>query len=58
MTNLVWARPETPVLELFQPTFLNGCYEQIAFQGELDYTPVILEDREPLSRISDWANQF
>jgi hypothetical protein len=58
MTNLLWVNPGTPVMEIFSPEYLNGCYEQIAFQGGLDYTPVILEDREPLSRISDWANQF
>ena len=31
MTNLPWANPETPVLEFFQPGYLNACYEQIAF---------------------------
>ncbi len=37
MTNLLWASPDTPVLELFSPGFMNACYEQIAFQGGLDY---------------------
>lgn len=44
MTNLLWAHPHTPALELFSPTFLNGCYEQIAFHGKLSYTALILDD--------------
>jgi hypothetical protein len=37
MTNLLWAIPGTPVLEIFQPGFLNGCYEQIAYHGGLHH---------------------
>lgn len=54
MTNLLWARPGTPVLELFQPGYLNACYEQIAFHGELDYAHHVLEAESPLRRIEDW----
>ena len=54
MTNLLWARPGTPVLELFQPTFLNACYEQIAFHGQLDYTHLVLDGDGPLRAIEEW----
>ncbi len=54
MTNLLWARPGTPVLEIFQPAYLNACYEQIAFQGRLDYTHHVLEGENPLSGIKRW----
>jgi hypothetical protein len=37
MTNILWAQTNTPVLEIFQPEYLNACYEQIALQGELAY---------------------
>ncbi|MEK7950828.1 glycosyltransferase family 61 protein [Luteolibacter soli] len=37
MTNILWASPTTPVLEVFEPSYLNACYEQIAFQGGLRY---------------------
>jgi len=37
LTNLLWARPETYVLELIPQNFLNGCYESIAASIGLDY---------------------
>jgi len=54
MTNILWARPGTPVLELFQPAYLNACYEQIAFQGGLEYTALVLEGTNPLAGIENW----
>jgi capsular polysaccharide biosynthesis protein len=54
MTNLLWARPGTPVLEIFQPAYLNACYEQLAFQGGLDYKHLVLEGENPLSGINRW----
>ena len=38
MTNLLWARPGTKVLELFGKEYPHACYEQIAFQGRLQYS--------------------
>lgn len=58
MTNILWAHPQTPVLELFQPAYLNACYEQIAFQGELDYSAIVLEGSEPLRRIKEWVRRY
>jgi capsular polysaccharide biosynthesis protein len=54
MSNILWARPGTPVLEIFQPAYLNACYEQIAYQGKLDYTAYVLEGASPLRKIEDW----
>lgn len=54
MTNILWCRPGTPVLEIFQPQYLNACYEQIAFQGQLDYTAHVLEGESPLREIEAW----
>lgn len=53
MTNLLWARPRTHVLELFQPGYLNACYEQIAFHGRLAYSAHVLEGGDPLCRIEE-----
>jgi len=41
MTNLLWARSGTPVLEIFQPGYLNACYEQIATERLLRYSYTI-----------------
>lgn len=56
MTNLLWAQPGTPVLEIFQCDYLNGCYEQIAFQGGLDYTAIVLEEQPQMTNILNWLN--
>lgn len=54
MTNVLWAPAGTSVLELFQPAYLNACYEQIAFQGRLDYSAIVLEGDRPIRRIEEW----
>lgn len=56
MTNLLWAHPGTPVLELFESSYLNACFEQIAFQGRLKYTYEIMDgiDRS-LAFIDAWV---
>ncbi len=54
MTNLLWSRPGTPVLELFQSSYLNACYEQIAFQGRLDYEYAILDDPDSADTVARW----
>lgn len=54
MTNLLWARPGTPVLELFQSGYLNACYEQIAFQGKLGYHAVVLDEAGSHQIICQW----
>ena len=56
MTNIIWGSPCTSVLELFQPGYLNACYEQIAYQGDMNYSAVILEGEWPLTGIAEWLN--
>jgi hypothetical protein len=54
MTNLLWAHPGTPVLEIFDPTYLNACYEQIALSGNLKYSYYIGHLHQDLSDILKW----
>jgi len=58
MTNLLWAIPETPVIEIFQPGYLNGCYEQIAFHGALNYVHAINHGQEVFDIINDWCKDL
>ncbi|WP_338684445.1 glycosyltransferase family 61 protein [Haloferula helveola] len=58
MSNLIWARPGTPVLELFQSSYLNGCYEQIAFHGELDYAFSILDRPSAMTDLGEWFERL
>jgi hypothetical protein len=57
MTNLLWAPPDTRVLELFQPGYRNACYEQIAFQGKLNYTHLVTENEDSLKRMGQWLDE-
>lgn len=57
MTNLLWARSGTPVLEIFQPGYLNACYEQIAYQGGLSYQYEILHTTSSLQDLKRWCDQ-
>ena len=54
MTNLLWAAPGTRVIELFQPDFLNACYEQIAFQGRLEYSWRIMNETFHEAALENW----
>lgn len=57
MTNLLWARPGTPVLEIFQPNFLNACYEQIAYQVGHSYQYHIINDEYLPQALTQWCGQ-
>lgn len=57
MTNLLWARSGTPVLEIFQPGYLNACYEQIAYQGGLSYQYDILNATSSPQDLIRWCDQ-
>lgn len=54
MTNILWAPSGTPVLEIYESRYLNACYEQIAYQGSLDYHPVIIGKEGANELIEDW----
>lgn len=56
LTNLLWARSGTPVLELFGPGYLNGCYEQISWQSQLKYSPVMLGQSDARKSIRQWLD--
>jgi hypothetical protein len=58
MTNLLWSTSGMPVLELFLPSYLNACYEQIAFQGNLDYRHQTLGASGALDSISGWCDSL
>jgi hypothetical protein len=55
MTNLLWVPALTPVIEIFETGYLNGCYEQIAFQGNLNYTHVINTGSATLRLLDEWC---
>lgn len=57
MTNLLWAKTGTAVLELFQPAYINACYEQIALQGELQYAHLILKEGTPHESLLTWLRK-
>jgi len=56
MTNLLWARPNTPVLEIFSPNYLNAAYEQIALHGGLDYSTHILVQDKDIPFLDGWCH--
>ena len=61
LTNLIWARPGTRVLELLADNFLNGVYEGMARTLDLDYSfQVYPGDRRckihvPLRDLQTWV---
>lgn len=58
MTNIMWARPGTPILEIFERSYLNGCYEQIANYCKLDYSHLILDNQHSIDAIIGWASEI
>lgn len=57
-TNILWASTGTPVLEIFEPGYLNGCYEQIASQGGLIHNFVYRENGVEIRKIQSWCNML
>lgn len=55
MSNLLWATVGIPVVELFNPNYLNGCYEQIALQGGLDYSYLIMSESSFVKNLTIWC---
>ena len=58
MSNLLWARKGTPVLEIFEKGYLNGCYEQLSYEGGLPHTYFFRDPTNDLRRIDQWLNGF
>ena len=49
LANLVFCRPGATVVELFNRSYVNGCFWQVAALGNLDYRPVVRSSPEPLA---------
>lgn len=60
LTNLVYCHPQTKVLEIFSPAYINPCYRNIAVTLQLDYSCMVGKEISCLRENSDphhvWAN--
>lgn len=52
LANLVFCRPGTRVVELFNRSYVHGCYARVASLQHLDYWPVVPSAPEPLNQSS------
>ncbi len=50
LANLVFCRPGTRVVELFNRAYVHGCFWRLAALQDLDYRPIIPVSPEPLSQ--------
>ena len=50
LANLIFCEPGTKVVELFNRSYVNGCYWQLAALQDLDYRPVAPRAGEPLAQ--------
>tara|TARA_E500000178_G_C17015227_1_gene752575 strand:+ start:1204 stop:2388 length:1185 start_codon:yes stop_codon:yes gene_type:complete len=41
LTNLIFARPDTQVLELFSPYYLNPCFKHLAALGQMHHSALV-----------------
>lgn len=57
-TNILWASPGTPVLEIFEPGYLNGCYEQMAYQAGLPHSFVSRGNGDEIAQIKKWCDRL
>ena len=58
MTNLLWGHAGVPVMEIFQSSYVNACYEQIAFHGKLRYQHHILGTGRDASSLDRWCKSI
>ncbi len=52
LANLVFCRPGTRVVELFNRAYVNGLYWRLAALRGLDYRPVVAPGAEPLAQLT------
>jgi capsular polysaccharide biosynthesis protein len=57
LANIVFCRPGTKVIELFNRSYVNGCYWRLASVRALDYQPIVPSGPEPLA-VDLRANRF
>jgi len=50
LANLVFCQPGTRVVELFNRSYVHGCYWRLAALQRLDYRPIVPESAAPLSQ--------
>jgi capsular polysaccharide biosynthesis protein len=48
LANIVFCRPGTVIVEVFNRSYVNGCYWRLAAVQQLDYRPVVAQGTEPL----------
>jgi len=46
LTNLLWCKPRTKVLEIFSPNYVNTCFWAIANQIDIDYYYLIGDEKQ------------
>ena len=51
LANLVFCQPGTRVIELFNRSYVNGCYWQLAALKRLDYRPLVSPGDDPLGQL-------
>ncbi|MFD2255856.1 glycosyltransferase family 61 protein [Luteolibacter algae] len=51
MTNILWTKDNTKIIEIFQEDYLNSCYEQIAFYKGIKYNYIINNNKSINSNI-------
>ena len=52
LANLIFCRPGTRVVELFNRAYVNGLYWRLAALRGLDYRPVVAPGAEPLAQVT------
>lgn len=52
LANLMFCRPGTTVVELFNRSYVNGLYWRLAALLGLDYRPVVAPGAEPLAQVT------
>ena len=50
LANLVFCQPGTRVVELFNRSYVHGCFWRLAALQRLDYRPIVPESAEPLGQ--------
>jgi capsular polysaccharide biosynthesis protein len=53
LTNLIWCAPQTKILEVFSPLYVNLCYWSIASVVEADYYYLLGTEEEVVDDVND-----
>jgi hypothetical protein len=58
MTNLIWSKKQIPILEIFESTYLNACYENIAVYNECYYHYIFCDISDAQHHITQWISEL